>query len=79
MFSLQNISVAEGRALIPADEDHATHNAVIGADIIDDIFPDGDALGKDIRVDGVPYTIVGVGDRIGKTLGQSQDNWVAIP
>jgi putative ABC transport system permease protein len=30
-------------------------------------------------VDGIPYTIVGVGDRQGKTLGQSQDNWVAVP
>ncbi len=28
---------------------------------------------------GIPYTVVGVGDRQGKMLGQSQDNWVAIP
>jgi putative ABC transport system permease protein len=42
-------------------------------------MPDGDPIGKEIRVDGIPYTIVGVGDRQGKTLGQSQDNWVAVP
>ena len=40
---------------------------------------DGDPLGKEIRVDGIPFTIIGVGDRQGKTLGQSQDNWVAVP
>ena len=39
----------------------------------------GDPIGKEIRVDGIPYTIVGVGERQGKTLGQSQDNWVAVP
>ena len=30
-------------------------------------------------MDGIPYTIVGVGERQGKTLGQSQDNWVSVP
>ena len=40
---------------------------------------DGDPIGKEIRVGGIPYTIVGVGDRQGKMLGQSQDNWVAVP
>ena len=79
MFSLQNINVAEGRALTQADVDHGTHNAVIGADIVDNIMTNGDAIGKELRVDGVPYTIVGVGERIGKTLGQSQDNWVTVP
>ncbi len=79
MFSLNNLNIAEGRALTDADQDHATHNAVVGADIVDNILGDGDPIGKELRVDGVPYTIVGVGERQGKTLGQSQDNWVAIP
>jgi putative ABC transport system permease protein len=50
---------------------------VVGYDIVDNILGDGDPIGKEIRVDGVPYTIVGVGERQGKTFGQSQDNWVA--
>ena len=79
MFSLNNLNLAEGRALTDADLDHATHNAVVGYDIVDNILGDGDPIGKELRVDGVPYTIVGVGERQGKTLGQSQDNWVAVP
>jgi putative ABC transport system permease protein len=51
----------------------------VGYDIVDNLLGGGDPLGKEIRVDGIPYTIVGVGDRQGKTLGQSQDNWVAVP
>jgi len=46
---------------------------------VDNLLGSGDPIGKEIRVDGIPYTIVGVGDRQGKTLGQSQDNWVAVP
>jgi putative ABC transport system permease protein len=79
MLSLNNIDIAIGRGFTPADEEHATHIAVVGYDIVDNILGEGDPIGKEIRVDGIPYTIVGVGERQGKTLGQSQDNWVAVP
>jgi putative ABC transport system permease protein len=79
MFSLSNTNVALGRALTEGDIDHGTHNAVVGYDIVDDVMGDGDPLGQEIRIDGVPYIVVGIGERQGKTFGQSQDNWVAVP
>ena len=79
MLSLNNIDIAMGRGFTPADEEHGTHDAIVGYDIVDNILGPGDPIGKEIRVDGIPYTIVGVGERQGKTLGQSQDNWVAVP
>jgi putative ABC transport system permease protein len=79
MLSLNNIDIAIGRGFTPADDDHGTKNVIVGYDIVDNLLPSGDPIGKEIRVDGIPYTIIGVGDRQGKTLGQSQDNWVAIP
>ncbi|MFZ0746781.1 MAG: ABC transporter permease [Terracidiphilus sp.] len=79
MLGLNNIDIALGRGFTPADDEHATKDVVVGYDIVDNLLGEGDPIGKEIRVDGIPYTIVGVGDRQGKTLGQSQDNWVAIP
>ncbi len=79
MFSLNNINMALGRALNDTDIEHGTHNAVVGYDVVDNILGDGDPVGKELRVDGVPYIVVGVGERQGKTFGQSQDNWVSVP
>jgi len=79
MVSLDNLDIALGRGFTPADDDKATHNVIVGYDIVDNLLGDGDPIGKEIRVAGIPYTVVGVGDRQGKMLGQSQDNWVAIP
>ena len=79
MLGLNNVDIVLGRAFTQADEDNGTHNAIIGYDIVDNLLGEGDPIGKEIHVDGMPYTVIGVGDRQGKTLGQSQDNWVAIP
>jgi len=79
MLGLTNIEIELGRGFTPADEEHATRNVIVGYDIVDNILGGGDPIGKEIRVNGIPYTIIGVAERQGKTLGQSQDNWVAIP
>lgn len=79
MPQMSNLNVVLGRSFTPTDEQYATHTAIIGYDIVDNLMPGMDPLGKEIRVDGVPYTVIGVGEREGKTLGQSQDNYVSIP
>jgi putative ABC transport system permease protein len=52
---------------------------LIGADIEENLLKFEDPINKEIRVDGVPYTVIGLGEKQGKTLGQSQDNWVGVP
>jgi len=79
MPEMSNLNVVRGRSFTPADEQYATHTAIIGYDIVDNLMPGMDPLGKEVRVDGEPYTVIGVGERQGKTLGQSQDNYVAVP
>jgi len=79
MPEMQNLNIVEGRGYTQADEEHAAHVAIIGADIEENLLRFEDPIGKEIRVDGVPYTVIGLGEKQGKTLGQSQDNWVGVP
>ncbi len=79
MPPMYNLNVVQGRGFIPVDEEHASQVAIIGTDIAENVLVGENPLGKEIRVDGVPYTVIGVGEKQGKTLGASQDNWVAVP
>jgi len=79
MPSLQNLDIDEGRGFTQVDEDHASRVAIIGTDIRDNLFAGVDPLGQELRVDGMPYTVVGVSEKQGSTFGQSQDNWVGVP
>jgi len=79
MPGLSNLDLEYGRAFTELEDGHSTHVAMVGADIVNNMLGPGDPLGKEIRVDGTPYTIIGVGEAQGKMLGMSMDNWVAIP
>jgi putative ABC transport system permease protein len=79
MPPMSNLNIDQGRSFTEAEDLHSAHVAIVGYDVVDNLLGQGDPLGKEIRVDGEPYTVIGVGERQGKTLGASQDNWVAIP
>jgi putative ABC transport system permease protein len=79
MPSLQNLNITEGRGFTQVDEDHASHVAIIGTDIQDHLFAGVDPIGQELRVDGAPYTVIGVSEKQGSTFGASQDNWVGVP
>ncbi|HEX4005663.1 MAG TPA: ABC transporter permease [Acidobacteriaceae bacterium] len=79
MAEINNLNVVEGRALTPMDDQMGTHSVVVGYDIVDNLLPNVDPIGQEIRVDGEVYTIVGVGERKGEVFGQSEDNYVDMP
>jgi len=68
-----------GRLFSEYDVDHARNVCVIGSDVVDNLFPLADPIGKTITVDDRQFEVIGVGIKQGAVLGQSQDNWVMIP
>ena len=79
MARIYDLDVVMGRAINDTDLNTGSPVAVIGWDIRDNLLGATDPLGKIIRLDGKEYTVIGVGKKEGKTLGQSRDNWVMLP
>jgi putative ABC transport system permease protein len=79
MWAILDLDVTQGRTINETDLNNRSNVTVIGTDIVENLFPGVDPLGKEIRIEGQLYTIVGVGKKQGKTLGQSRDNYTAVP
>jgi putative ABC transport system permease protein len=79
IFRMGDMEVYSGRFLAEFDDQRAAPVCVIGWDIVENLFPGVDPVGKELRVDGDVYQIIGVAKKQGSALGQSRDNWVVIP
>ncbi len=79
MPALSNLTLDAGRSFTEIEDEHGARVVMVGCDIVNNMLGQGDPLGKEIRVDGSPYTVIGIGECQGKIMGQSMDNWVAIP
>lgn len=73
------VELARGRHIQKEDEDRSRTVCVVGADIEENLFPYTDPLGKWIKIGSRDFQVIGVGKKIGKILGMSQDNYVWIP
>ena len=82
MFDIENTTIQAGHRWTEQEGVGGRDVCVIGTDLLENIFNGRSAalvVGEVIRVDGIPYQIVGVADSFGKVLGFSRDNFVYIP
>jgi len=76
---IENLTVAQGRFITLADEEHRSEVAFVGADLAEKFFPSVDPIGKTVRAETHTYEVIGVGGRIGSALGRSKDNYMLVP
>ena len=79
MAPIYDTDLTAGRMLNESDLENKSPVVVVGTDIVEHLMPGVDPMGREIRLDGWTYQIIGVGKKKGKTLGQSLDNYVMIP
>ncbi|MBO3748909.1 ABC transporter permease [Streptosporangiaceae bacterium NEAU-GS5] len=78
-FEAQNKQIAKGVYFYDADVLAARKVIVIGQTVVDDLFGTVDPIGKQISVNGVPYTVIGVLKESGSSGFQDGDDLAIAP
>ncbi len=53
---------------------------VLGKTVVDNLFPDSDPVGQQIRIRNIPFTVIGVTKPKGQSAtGQDQDDYIIMP
>ena len=68
-----------GRMITPLEIKRKRPVTLIGWGTADRLFGQADPLDKQIKIAGVPFTVVGVSKKKGAAFGQSLDEYVVIP
>ena len=79
MVDIEDKTIAEGRFISTDEVQRSALVVVLGGDIKDKYFPNVDAIGKTLKVRGLPMRVVGVEEKRGSFFGDSIDRHVYIP
>jgi putative ABC transport system permease protein len=78
--TIRSWPIATGAMFTDQDVRSVAKVAVLGKTVVDQLFPDGDSIGKTVRIRNIPFKVVGVLLAKGFNLfGQDQDDTVVIP
>jgi putative ABC transport system permease protein len=78
-FTIKHLDMELGRVFSPQEMQLGSSVVVIGPEVAKRYFPSLDPLGKELRLNGQPYTIVGVTQSQGSVFGFSLDQFVVAP
>ena len=82
MFEIDGVSIDAGRIWTESESTSGREICVVGPDMLKNLFGDApahQAVGKEIRIDGRPFLVLGVLEPLGSIFGFSRDNVVYIP
>jgi putative ABC transport system permease protein len=76
---VSNISASEGRFITQSDVSSASRVAVIGQTVADKLFVDTSPVGQSVRINRVPFTVIGILESKGSNLGNDNDDVIIVP
>jgi putative ABC transport system permease protein len=78
-FEIKKLGVTAGRLFTQQELTLGENVVVLGPDLVKRLFPSLDPLGRQVKIGGLPYTVVGTGESQGSAFGISFDNYVVAP
>ncbi|HJW92622.1 MAG TPA: ABC transporter permease [Thermoanaerobaculia bacterium] len=77
---IRSWNVAQGTFFTDPDVKAAAKVCVVGNTVLENLFPNGDAVGQIVRIKNVPFRVVGVLEKKGgNMMGQDQDDTIIAP
>jgi putative ABC transport system permease protein len=75
-----NAAALQGRFISEGDDIHREKVVMLGENVAPVLFPDGNAVGKDVIIDGQDFTVIGVVEKPKGAMGMGdEDRRVLIP
>jgi len=77
---IRDWKIASGRELTDADVDTVQKVCLLGQTVAQNLFGDEDPVGRQVRIKGVPFQVVGLLEAKGRSAqGSDQDDMVILP
>jgi putative ABC transport system permease protein len=77
--TIRGLSLSAGRWLSESDVQSARPVCVIGSYLVDRFFPYGGAVGSRIKLNDMPFEVIGVLEKQGSSFGNNPDDQIVIP
>ncbi len=79
-FRTSGVQIESGRAFNDYDVHRGARVVVLGASVVDALFPNEEALGKQVRIQGQRFQVIGTLEKQGNFLGlEDFDNRIVMP
>lgn len=79
LTSMMGYDLKSGRELSRIDVDNSSKVVIIGSDVASEFWGALDPCGDEIRINGDSYTVIGVLESVGSSMGNNVDEAVLIP
>ena len=78
-FTIKRYDLTSGRVFTEHESQLGTKVVVIGHEVAEHFFPNLDPVGRELRMAGIPYTVIGVIEKQGSLFGMSMDRLAIAP